>query len=282
MTSNKSARSVSGTSADPAELVPGTTNTRAIPRFHTSRGGTIRGELLYRGDVVGPAGSTAECVWSEKHSADFIGLGLRTVVDLRSEKEAETVPSAWAAMTAARLVHAPIQEGVEGSDTDFMRLLRGGSITSFTPSDLAEWYLAVLRRRGPTFGRAVRGLSEPDSMPALVHCHAGKDRTGLLVALILGTLGVARADIVADYAQTAVHRVGRAEDGRLFVEGLGLKLDDVRTLWDAPALTMEKTLDGLDAEYGGSANYLLTEGGLADHELDALRSSLVEQETTPQ
>jgi protein-tyrosine phosphatase len=62
----------------------------------------------------------------------------------------------------------------------------------------------MLDAHGHRFANALRLLAVPDAMPAVFHCAAGKDRTGLLAMLVLGSLGVASDDIVEDYALTSV------------------------------------------------------------------------------
>src|SRR5438874_453262 len=67
-------------------------------------------------------------------------------------------------------------------------------------------------------------LSEDETLPAVVHCTAGKDRTGVLVALLLDLLGVAREQIVADYAATTDNMPGILDRIRSssFFQGNGL------------------------------------------------------------
>ena len=65
-----------------------------------------------------------------------------------------------------------------------------------------ELYLAWLDGSGAAFADAVHALARPGALPALVHCTAGKDRTGVLMALVLDVLGVGEKAIVADYLQS--------------------------------------------------------------------------------
>ncbi|GAB93705.1 putative protein-tyrosine phosphatase [Gordonia rhizosphera NBRC 16068] len=264
-----------GGAATPAAPLPGTSNTREVGGFHTEDGRSVAAGLLYRGDVLGLPGTDAECLWNEVYADVYRSLGLRVVVDLRSDAEAELVPSAWASETGARLVRAAIPEGVEGSATDFMRMLQDGEIARFGPDDLGIWYQQVLERRASVFGDAVRVLAEPDSYPALVHCHAGKDRTGLLIAVILETLGVPRPQVVHDYTMTGTYRAGRAEQHAGLLQGLGLRVDDVRTFWETPAHAMQAALVHLDTEFGGPAEYLHVAAGVSRPEIDSLRRFLL-------
>lgn len=260
---------------DRSAPIPGTSNTRAVSGFRTLDGRSIRDGLLFRAEVLGPEGSGAENLWADEHEPAYSALGLRLVVDLRSAPEFESVPSAWATHTSARLFNAPIPEGVEGSETDFMGQLLAGQITSFDEEQLGAWYADLLDRRACVIGDVVRELTEPDSLPALVHCRQGKDRTGLVIAVILEALGVAREDVIRDYALTDVYRSGQAEKNAALIEGLGLEIDAVRTFWESPARTMEIALRHLDSQYGGAVGYLVSGGNLTHDHVERLRSRLL-------
>jgi protein tyrosine/serine phosphatase len=105
----------------------------------------------------------------------------------------------------------------------------------------------------------------------VVHCAAGKDRTGMLVAVLLETAGVPRRAIVDDYAASAGH-LGIA----VLLEGLD---EEARRKAEAYAWSLPETLtaalEHLDERYGGAAAYLRDACGLDDHELDAVRARLV-------
>lgn len=264
--------------ADPewSVLLPGTTNSRPVGGFRTTDGRTVRQGLLYRAEILGPTGSGAEREWTDEHAPAYAELGLKLVVDLRSEREVDKMASAWAAGTGARLLEAPIPEGVEGSDTYFMGMLQDGLITSFNDEELGQWYADLLDRRALVIGKIVRELVGSDGLPALIHCHHGKDRTGIVIAVLLEVLGVPRDEIVHDYTLTAQFRPGRAEHHLDLINELGLQIDDVRTFWDSPKRTMEIALEHLDTEYGGAVGYLVGAGGVSGSEVDRFRSMMLD------
>ena len=90
----------------------------------------------------------------------------------------------------------------------------------------------------------------------LVHCAAGKDRTGMLVAVALSALGAPRDAIVADYAETE-SRLADYFARELAHLGDPVSQHRLASLQQSPPATMHGTLDHLDGEYGGSAAYLL-------------------------
>ncbi|MFB7915857.1 tyrosine-protein phosphatase [Streptomyces sp. NPDC056061] len=151
-------------------------------------GDRIRPGILFRSAQPFPSAGT-----------DVVGSlrakGVATVVDLRGA--AEQSPDDWAAAEAAgiRVVRAPLDP--ENDDA-----IAGPGIGSLrTAADLGLFYVALARSAPQAVADAVRAAAAPGA--TLLHCAAGKDRTGLLVALLLDLAGVPVEGIVADYARTA-------------------------------------------------------------------------------
>jgi protein-tyrosine phosphatase len=252
-----------------------TSNLRDLGGTPASSGRTLAPGRLYRAEALVHPGTTDLCgVWDEAHTADYAVLGVRTVVDMRSRGEQRRVASAWPAATGAGYIFLPIEEGGEG-DTDYVAEIRTGVRTRFTAEDMARYYALTLRRRATTFGTGLRIAADADRLPLLVHCAAGKDRTGLLVALLLELLGVDRSVVVADYALTGVLRPRRVHAYAHLFTGSGVDLAAIATLFDAPAAAMDVTLAGLDAEYGSVRAFAERECGLARSDVDALRANLL-------
>src|SRR5439155_3388377 len=113
-------------------------------------------------------------------------LSLRTAIDLREPVERELDPPALADLGIS-VRSWPLVDGALD-----LHSLRG----------LPDFYRELLDSCGERFAGAVRLLSRPAALPAVVFCSAGKDRTGLLCALILSALGVDDEDVAADYAFT--------------------------------------------------------------------------------
>lgn len=134
---------------------------------------------------------------------------------------------------------------------------------------LVSLYELVLDEAGHLLVDLVHHVAEAPG-PALVHCAAGKDRTGISIALLLRLLGVEREDVVADYLLTG--RATAAIDSRL-------RRDDTAVAVPAaflavPREAIELTLDRWDAHAGGAQGWFLTAGG-DPARLEALRSRLL-------
>lgn len=130
-------------------------------------------------------------------------------------------------------------------------------------------YLGYLGDHPANVAEAVRRLAAADAGPALVHCAAGKDRTGVLVALVLDVVGVERDEVVADYALSAENVEAMF---RRWTTAAGEEMPADLTPHKPRAAVMDAVLAHLDAEHGGAAGWLRA-NGLTDDDLARLRSA---------
>ncbi len=143
---------------------------------------------------------------------------------------------------------------------------------SYEETPVVRAYLSYLRLRPDSVVGAVRAIACTRGA-VLVHCAAGKDRTGVIVALALDAAGVARETIVADYLATAERIeeiIARLSASPLYREQLESR--DARAHAPAPG-TMERVLELVDERHGGSAAWLLA-NGLEPRQLQLLRERL--------
>ncbi|EHN12140.1 protein tyrosine/serine phosphatase [Patulibacter medicamentivorans] len=230
--------------------VPGTANFRDFGGYDAPGGRLARGRL-FRADGLADLGAAGRAALAD--------LGLRTVVDLREPVEREQHPDDLGDV-AVRWHGVAILGELHGA----------GTLT-----DLGELYVELLDDRGAELTAAVRLLAGADALPAVVHCSAGKDRTGLVAALTLATLGVDDEEIVADYALTGqLLRGPRLDEIRRRAIEAGLDEQTIAVALDAPAEAMRRALTHLRQAHGGADAYLLAHGASA-RELDALRAATV-------
>lgn len=227
----------------------GTLNLRDLGGYPAAGGGFVRWRTLLRSDALHKLDSGGLAMLSE--------LGLRTVVDLRTQLEAETAPSALGGLPV-RLAHISILSG------DMQSL----------PLDLEAIYRYMITECGDAIGAAVKMLCAVDALPALVHCSAGKDRTGVVIALVLAALGVPDQVIAADYALSSTYldpdqtpAIGQVQASTGLGDGLTRQL-----LTSPPALILD-TLARVRAASGSVDGYLL-EHGLRPEDLAQLRAAL--------
>jgi len=209
---------------------------------------------------------------------------LEVVLDLRTDSEVELEgPGPMTAERAVRIEHRslyPVPAENADGDADTVNpwaLADDGESPDETPYVRA--YMSYLRRRPDSIVGSVRTIARADSA-VLVHCAAGKDRTGVVVALALDAAGVDRDTIVADYLASA-HRID-AIVARLVSSTTyrpGLEGRDPQEL--APLLgTMERLLELIDERLGGSVTWLSAQG-LSDADLERLRQRLAPAGRSP-
>jgi protein-tyrosine phosphatase len=238
----------------------GLDNVRDVGGLPLDGGGTTRfGELLRSANLRYVTEADVQ------HLVDVFGL--RLVIDLRTAREIDRdgpTAVAGAGVETVALSFIP-EDGTAlpetGDDTD--PLLRA--------------YLGYLFDRTENVVAAVRLLGAPDAGPALVHCAAGKDRTGVLVALVLDAVGVERDAVVADYALSAEHVEGMF---RRWTSAVGVEMPEDLTPHLPRAEVIATVLERLDAEHGtdgrGGAAGWLRANGLDDATLERLRARLAE------
>jgi protein-tyrosine phosphatase len=204
-------------------------------------------------------------------------IGVTTVVDLRSTRELMTEgPAPLDAVDGVQHSHHPLlKEFLDASDTVSAALLLTAQQEDAEryPDDLmAGHYLGYLENRPEEVIGALRSIVTAPGA-AIVHCAAGKDRTGVIVALVLTIAGVEPELIVADYVATN-ERIEAIIDrlNRTKMYGGSVSAKPVRA-HEARAETMRAFLEQLDVRYGGLRPWLASQG-FTDDEVAALRARL--------
>ncbi|HEX2131449.1 MAG TPA: tyrosine-protein phosphatase [Actinophytocola sp.] len=205
-------------------------------------------------------------------------VGVTTVIDLRSQSEVTSEgPGPLAAVDRVRHLHLsvlPESDGMTDAAADALALNRRRA-RERDPSDLMlSFYLGYLEDRPDSIVEALRAIADAPGA-ALVHCAAGKDRTGVVVALALTVAGVEREVVVADYTATGerIDRVlARLRASPTYAEDVDrLPAEEHRPR----AATMDGLLTRLDTEHGGVLGWLAAHGFDA-RDATRLRDKLLE------
>lgn len=241
--------------AGPALGLEGTHNFRSTAGYPAAAG-RVREGGLFRSDALHRLGDGGRRGFAEH--------GISRVIDLRDDEELRHAPSALGPRDA-ETVHHPIF----GSGAGLPAVSGAYSIDSV--------YRHIVEHRADRVAGAVRLIADAPEGGVLVHCTAGKDRTGIVVASALTAVGVSRAQVLADYAASGGNLAGEWADRMLAgaEERFGELDDEIRELMiGSPADAMDRTLDLIDDLYGG-VDRMLLQHGLDDEALDRLQRRLV-------
>jgi protein-tyrosine phosphatase len=203
-------------------------------------------------------------------------IGVTTVVDLRSSAElASEGPAPLDSVAGVRHAHHPVLPEVgSGTDAaaDALLIRRQQDRLRFPGDPTCAHYLGYLDDYPDPVVGALRSITQAQGA-ALVHCAAGKDRTGVVVALALTAAGVVPEAVIADYAATG-------ERAEAIMSRLRRSPTYARDMDSLPAEShrprpesMAAFLEQMDTRYGGVARWL-TDHGLSLDELNALRAKL--------
>jgi protein tyrosine/serine phosphatase len=240
--------------------VDGALNVRDLGGLSTVDGRRVRTGRVLRADTLSRL--TDAGVATLVHD-----LGVRTIIDLRRPEEIDIEGRGPAADHVDYINVTVKATGVVKLDV----------APDSADVDLATIYAAYLEHSSHSVVEVMKRLSDPANLPAVVHCTVGKDRTGIIVAVLLDALGVERSQIIGDYAETArnmdavLDRLRSTE----FYRQVGLdKLP--RAIFSAEPETMRRVLDSLTAEHGGGAGWLAAHG-FGEQSLSRLQATLLER-----
>jgi protein-tyrosine phosphatase len=238
-------------------------NVRDLGGFGTEDGGRTRHGAVVRAD------STARL--SDEGWRALVDHGIRRIVDLRfdDEREADPPPA-----LDVEVVHVSLLG--EEREPDYWRFI-DARVASLPPQEYLAWsYPEFLGRFRDRFAVALRAVADAPEGGVLVHCLGGKDRTGLVCALLLRNAGVSEEDVIADYALSE-QNLAEVHEQWVRAAATAEERDFRAKLGFAPASVMRHVLDELDRTYGGVRGYLEAIG-LDAGEIEYLRDRLREDD----
>jgi protein-tyrosine phosphatase len=248
----------------------GADNFRDLGGYQTRDGRFLRWGRLYRSNELSDL--------SGEDVRYLSRLGLRLVCDLRSQGERAARPSRVAGAPAPASLVLPVSE--EGVDPETMRgRIRSGGIAALSvEATMLDAYRSFPGEHAAAWSALFARLARPENLPTLVHCTAGKDRTGFAAALVLLALGVPEATVFEDYLLTNVYR----DDFRRRVERwvplyslFRTRPEDVLPLIEARATYLRASLDAIAAGWGSVDGYLEQALGVDAETRAALEANLL-------
>ncbi|MFJ8228981.1 tyrosine-protein phosphatase [Streptomyces sp. NPDC094448] len=253
----------------------GIRNFRDLGGLPTADGRAVRAGRLYR------SGHLAHATASD--AAFLAGLGLHTVFDFRNAADIR-LEGPDVTLPGVRNLNLPLSDPADGAE--FWRVVQRGDLPQLrslladgrAAQRMVDSYRAIITGRTAEHSRVLHALAG-DSVPALMHCAAGKDRAGLSIAVTLLAVGVEREAVEADYLKSndphRRYRVRRAEDAP---EGMSPEVMELLSpLFDARAAYLHAAFDAVDSVWGGTPRYLSEGLGLSAATRERLRERLLDK-----
>ena len=252
----------------------GATNFRDFGGYATPNG-TIAPGKLFRSDRL-----------SELTPNDYrklAELGIELVVDLRRPSELESHPTQWPGAKAPELWHAPlIEDGTPGSLQALMEETESQRSPERAVQQMVVIYRQLVNDALPRrqYKQIIERLAHTDSPRTIVHCSGGKDRTGVVVALIQSALGVAKQDVIDDFMMSAHYYDGAALMHERASQVLDTSSADYDPEYLLPIFTVytdyiEATFEEIEGQFGDTTAYLQEAVGVSPRTLTELRAKLL-------
>jgi protein-tyrosine phosphatase len=252
----------------------GVRNFRDVGGLPTVDGRRVRYGVLFRSGHLAHA--------TDEDAAFLSSLGLHTIFDFRNASD-QKLEGPDVELPGVRNVNLPLSDPADGSE--FWKMVRDGEIEQLreilgdgkAANRMIASYRKIVKERTDEHSRVLHSLAE-ESVPALMHCAAGKDRAGLSIAVTLLALGVEREAIVADYLESnAKHRRYKVHRSSKSVAAYSPEVMELLgPLFDARAEYLQAAFETIEETWGSVDTYLEQGLGLTPQLRDRLRERLLD------
>lgn len=224
--------------------IGGTYNIRDLGGYVTSRGTKIPPRRFLRADCLhrlAPGGTER-----------LLDEGLRCVIDLRTKNEVSSAPSFFEGLAEVEYVNLPLFDDLSPTAL--------ATLHTEHAHPLIPFYISALETRGAAVRDILTHIARVAEGAVLFNCTAGKDRTGIIAALLLGLAGVSDEDIIKDYVLTEQMIPDLVAEFLSISRENGGDVESYATLLQSPADTMAKMLAHIKEQHGGVEQYVLRIG----------------------
>jgi protein-tyrosine phosphatase len=252
----------------------GVRNFRDVGGLPTVDGRRVRFGVLFRSGHLAHA--------TEDDAAFLSSLGLHTIFDFRNAAD-QKLEGPDVALPGVRNVNLPLSDPADGAE--FWKMVRDGDLDELRgiladgkgAQRMIDSYRMIIKERTAEHSRVLHALAE-DSVPALMHCAAGKDRAGLSVAVTLLALGVEREAIVEDYLKSnAKHRRYKVRRSSTSASAYSPEVMELLSpLFDARAEYLSAAFAAIEETWGDVDTYLERGLGLTPQTRERLRERLLD------
>ena len=251
----------------------GAMNFRDFGGYVTEAGRAVKRQRLFRSGALGGL--------TDADRAVIKALEIRLICDLRRGSEKDHMPTRWCAEPAAELWHLPLFKDGEVSSLSTWARIKSPDAVRAKMIDVYRALVAVpsiLEKYNLLFER----LARTESCPVLVHCSAGKDRTGVVCALILSALGVDRQTIIEDYLLTTRYYDSEKAWARLssqiidFSMAQGWTKETLGPVFGVERAYLDAAFAVIDTAHGSVDAFLTDAVGLKPATLEKIRAHLLD------
>jgi protein-tyrosine phosphatase len=250
----------------------GSRNLRDLGGYSTVDGREIKKGVLYRSDHLSKI--------TKRDFEKVAALGVKTVYDLRGEEERESYPQQLPEIVSVEVVSLPVfYQGLDPWVTARRIVISGDVEEGEFHHLMVESYRAYVLDFRTQWSLLLKGLAEPGTLPALIHCTYGKDRTGVAVAIVLRSLGVLRENVMEGYLLSNKFWESKTDLYSCLANCASCfrtPRSEVRALMEVRPEYLEAAFAAIDEKYGSFEGYLHEGLGIDDVTLESLRSALLE------
>lgn len=254
----------------------GVENFRDIGGYSTANGAVVRwGRLFRSGHLTN---------MSEFDCQQLAPLKISSIFDLRSSGERDSFPTRWYGAERPQTFTLNLQEDDSNPVNDlFEQIMAGGISREEVISHMLEDYAGMPFEYAPILRQLFERLSEPGPNAIVVHCTAGKDRTGCVVALVMSLLGVSRTKIMEDYLLSnegfgAEQKLAHiAHKFRRKVDNVEARIEALRPLVCVDTAYLDSAFDAITREMGDLNRYFEAVLELDSDRIEALQASLLKR-----
>ena len=222
-------------------------NFRDFGGYPTADGRHVKTGYLYRSGRIDHA--------SRRDREHLHALGIKTVIDLRSPKERKREARLW---PGARVVSLPMPFD-ELTRERLKPLLFRRNVQTAVYDMVESVYLDTVDHSCSQVASLFALMQQPDVYPVLIHCRAGRDRTGFISAVIQLALGVGVEDVVTEYLRSNANLLPQARRAATLLKTLSLGLLSTQSLhavFASQERYVRAVIDKIEDEYGGIDGYL--------------------------
>ena len=246
-------------------------NLRDLGGYSTIDGRQIKEGILYRSDHPKRV--------RKRDVEAVVALGVKTVYDLRTDREREKDPPRLAEIISLEVVHLPVDCELIDPYAVARRILKGDVEEGDFQGLMLECYRNYALNYTSEWSSLLRNMAEPGGLPGIIHCTYGRDRTGVSVAIVLRSLGVPKETVLEDYLLSNTFWESEASRLSCFASCASFfrtPRSEVRALMEVRPEYLEAAFEAIDQKYGSFEGYLHEGLGIDDATLERLRSKLLE------